>query len=99
MPLPAPAHWANLNPLPVPNSAVQVETKASIFSREFPLLFTAKRKDGMTWLDASRALGTLTVTPPAFSTCITLSPGGGDQFAEIAIYEGGTKVGAHVYWS
>lgn len=92
--------WARLNPLPVPSSAVHVETKGSMFSREFTLTFTGERKDILAWLNASPG----TQNPYRDSASVldmhqTISPGGGAQFAEIAISEQGTKVVIHVYWS
>jgi hypothetical protein len=92
--------WARLNPLPVPSSAVHVETKGSMFSREFIVTFTGKREDILAWLNASSG----TQNPYRDSASVldmhqTISPGGGAQFAEIAIYERGTKVVIHVYWS
>ena len=92
--------WARLNRLPVSNSAVHVETKGSMFTREFTVTFTGKREDILAWLNASPG----TQNPYRNSNSVldmhqTISPGGGAQFAEIAIYEQGTNVVIHVYWS
>jgi hypothetical protein len=92
--------WARLKPLPVPNSSVHVETKGSMFTREFIITFHADKETVLAWLNASPG------TQNAYRDSRTLShmhqeitPGGGAQFAEITISENGTKVVIRAYWS
>jgi len=92
--------WARLNPLPVPNSAVHVETKGSMFTREFIVTFHGDKKSILQWLNASP--GTQNAYRDIHSLKyerMSISPGGGAQFAEITISEEGTKVVIRAYWS
>ncbi len=92
--------WARLNPLPVGQSAVHVETKGGMFTREFIVTFTGKREDILAWLNASP--GTQNAyrdTRMLNAMHQEISPGGGAQFAEITISENGTKVVIRAYWS
>lgn len=92
--------WARLNPLPVPNSAVHVETKGGIFTREFIVTFHGDMKSILQWLNASP--GTQNAYRDIHSLKyerMSISPGGGAQFAEITISEQGTKVVIRAYWS
>lgn len=92
--------WARLNPLPVPNSAVHVETKGGMFTREFVVTFHGDKKSILQWLNASP--GTQNAYRDIHSLKyerMSISPGGGAQFAEITISEDGTKVVIHAYWS
>lgn len=92
--------WARLNPLPVPNSAVHVETKGSMFTREFIVTFHGSKNDILQWLNASP--GTQNAYRDAHALKyerMDISPGGGAQFAEITISEDGTKVVIRAYWS
>ena len=92
--------WARLNPPPVPNSQIHVETKGGMFSREFIVTFSGNANDILTWLKASP--GTRDKFESAKSpraAHFEISPGGGAQFAEITISHGGTRVMIPAYWS
>ena len=92
--------WARLNPLPVPNSAVHVETKGGIFTREFIVTFHGDKKSILQWLNASP--GTQNAYRDIHSLKyerMSISQSGGAQFAEVTISEEGTKVVIQAYWS
>lgn len=91
--------WARLAPLPAPNSAVHVESKGSMFSREFIVTFTAKSKDISAWLHASPGTREYFESKTPSEWHRELTPGGGAQFAEITVSENGTKVVIRAYWS
>lgn len=92
--------WAQLEPLPVPNGEVKIETKGGMFSREFVITFTAPPDTLLKWLQSSAGTkeaftGKTTLT----DTHLQIAPGGGAQFAEITISNCGTKVVIRTYWS
>lgn len=71
-----------------------------MFTREFVVSFDATPEKILSWLQSSNG------TKHAFNgkttladTYMQLTPGGGAQFAEITISNGGTRVLVRCYWS
>lgn len=89
-----------MNPLPVPAGKVHVQTKGTAFTREFIVTFTGEREAIHAWLNASPGTRSLYRDPGLGGIFHhALAPGGGAQFAEITVSQGGTKVVIRAYWS
>jgi hypothetical protein len=92
--------WARLAPLPRNALDLSVKVSGSPFSREFAIEFRAPSAEVRRWLRDSP--GTRDATPalgPDGSVTYSITPGGGAQFAEVIVSDGGTRVRIHTYWS
>ncbi|KPL02365.1 MAG: hypothetical protein AMK75_02895 [Planctomycetes bacterium SM23_65] len=92
--------WTRLAPLPSSARQLKIETRGSMFTREFIVTFEASSADVSRWLEAS----------PGTSECMPtvqadgwhkypVTPGGGAQFSEVLVSPDGTKVRIRTYWS
>jgi hypothetical protein len=91
--------WARLAPLPASAHSRAIETKGSMFTREFVITFVAPPDDVRQWLDASP--GPSSATRSVLGTVIiySITPGGGAQFAEVRHNEATGEVTIRAYWS
>lgn len=97
--LDATKEWARLNDFPATATDVSVETKGSMFTREFTVTFVAPLKDITSWLNQSP--GTKDVTPTTAGSVrkYEIQPGGGAQHAELEVDERTRTVKINAYWS
>lgn len=92
--------WARLAPYPVPESAIELTSEGSAFTRQFTLRFTAPRGDVKRWIAASPGLKEAKpVAEPGGALRYTIQPGGGAQFAELVLSADGTQVTIDTWWS
>ena len=93
--------WARVADFPVSASSVEIEVRGSSFTREFIVTFDAPAGDVEQWVKDSPGLSS--VASPRIlddgSTLYEIVPGGGAQFAEVAISASGERVRIRVYWS
>ena len=92
--------WARLEEFPKTARRIHIETRGSMFTREFIVTFEAPAADVCEWLEKSE--GTRAATAARMDdgwNRYSIKPGGGAQFAEVKISSDGIKVRIHVYWS
>ena len=97
--LEATREWARLNEFPATASAISVETKGNLFTREFTVTFVAPLEDINTWLHKSA--GTKDVTPTVMGSVrrYELESSGTAQHAELEVDERTRKVKIKTFWS
>lgn len=92
--------WARLADFPPSTRNVQIDTKGSMFSREFIIEFEASPEDIAQWLRDSP--GPSAATPERLddgSLRYPIDAGGGAQFAEVIHWPSVGKVRIRAYWS
>lgn len=88
--------WARVAPFPKNCTNFEISTTGSMFSRQFSCSFTAPKKSIINWLKRSPGMRNFR----DFSKSkYKIKPGGGAQFAEIAIDWTKNKVVINTYWS
>ena len=89
--------WAQVERLPKSATNITVETKDSIFAREFVVTFDATAADISSWL--SKSAGTANTTPEYEDGVFKyqIEPGDGAQFAEVQVDDYKNQVEIRVY--
>jgi hypothetical protein len=78
---------------------VRIETKGSLFTREFVLEFYADSNEIKAWLKDSPGTSSARVEVAGAERRFTITPGGGAQFAEVLVDQVAGKVRVRTYWS
>lgn len=91
--------WARLAPLPASAKNVQVETKGTMFTRQFVITFDAPPAVIQQWIAASPGPSSATQSIAGSVTTYAITPGGGAQFAEVKVDLNANRVVIRTYWS
>ena len=92
--------WARLAPFPPNAEAVSIKAEGNPFTRSFRASFTAPEGENETWICESPGLNETTPEETMNGKVhYTISPGGGANWAEVAIDKNSGRVDIYVAWS
>jgi CO/xanthine dehydrogenase Mo-binding subunit len=91
--------WARLAPIPLSAHDRRVQSKGSMFCREFVITFVAPPGDVRQWLQASPGPSSAKRSVSGTATVYSITPGGGAEFAEVSVNEVTGEVTIRTYWS